>query len=188
MKARPLDPQRLDVEAFARDAMGTGGEWPMSAFERLCDVQVPGSDASFPVQWFARGEWRAARVGDAEIWLHLQASTRLWLQCQRCLQPVEMPVAVDRSIRFVRGEEEAATLDSDLDDDVLALARALDLRELIEDELLLALPLVPRHEVCPQPLDFDAGPAGDEEIEEAPHPFAALQALKPKPDDGDTSG
>ena len=34
---------------------------------------------------------------------------------------------------------------------MLALSRALDLRELVEDELLLALPLVPRHEVCPEP-------------------------------------
>ena len=64
----------------------------------------------------------------------------------------------------------------DSEDDVLALTRALDLRELVEDELLLALPIVPRHEVCPEPLPQpadDAAPA-----EPAPHPFAALAALK----------
>jgi uncharacterized protein len=178
MKARPLDPQRLDVEIFARDAMQAGGEWPLVRFERLRDLQVAGSDVSFPVQWSARGEWRTARVGEAEIWLHLEASTRLWLQCQRCLQPVETPVAVDRSIRFVRGEEEAATLDADLDDDVLALPRALDLRELIEDELLLALPLVPRHEQCPAPLipPIDEPPAGEERA----NPFAVLAGLRGK--------
>ena len=56
-----------------------------------------------------------------------------------------------------------------------ALTRALDLRELIEDELLLAMPLVPRHEVCPEPLPVRT----DEDMpDDAPNPFAALAALK----------
>ncbi len=59
---------------------------------------------------------------------------------------------------------------------MLALTRALDLRELIEDELLLALPIVPRHEVCPVPLVAPADAA--ELVEEKPNPFAALAALK----------
>jgi uncharacterized protein len=86
---------------------------------------------------------------------------------------------VERRLRFVHGEDAAAQLDAQSEDDVLALTRALDLRELIEDELLLALPIVPRHEVCAEPLpvaiDAEAdAPAGDP----APGPFAALAALK----------
>ena len=57
-----------------------------------------------------------------------------------------------RSIRFVHGADLAQQLDEESEEDVLALSAALDLRELIEDELILALPLVPRHDVCPQPL------------------------------------
>jgi uncharacterized protein len=64
---------------------------------------------------------------------------------------------------------------------VLALSKNLDLRELIEDELLLALPLVPRHEDCPQPLRV--GHAPDPEPDARPNPFAALGALK-KPEAG----
>ena len=41
---------------------------------------------------------------------------------------------------------------------MLALEPALDLRGLVEDELLLALPLVPRHEVCPEPLPIEPEP------------------------------
>ena len=64
-------------------------------------------------------------------------------------------------------------------DDVLALGRSLDLRELVEDELLLALPIVPRHEVCLQPLPMAVGEqALEDDVPERPHPFAALQALK----------
>ena len=48
-------------------------------------------------------------------------------------------------------------------------------RELIEDELLLAMPIVPRHEVCPEPLVATVDELPDDP---APNPFAALAALK----------
>jgi uncharacterized protein len=56
------------------------------------------------------------------------------------------------------------------------MTRSLDLVSLVEDELLLALPLVPRHEVCPQPLPMSHG--DDVQEEPAPNPFAALAVLK----------
>src|SRR5439155_514456 len=116
MKARSFDPHRLDVEAFARDGTSLAGQWPLDAFERLREAQMPGSDVPHVVDWSARGELQQPRVGEPGLWLHLQASARLALQCQRCLQPVDTPLQVDRRIRFVRGEEEAATLDADVDD------------------------------------------------------------------------
>ena len=96
------------------------------------------------------------------------------------LEPVVVPLRARRSFRFVAGGEDAAAqLDAELDDaldaDVLALPRVLDLHELVEDELLLALPLVPRHEVCPQPL---RAPADAQPLDEPAHPFAALDALR----------
>lgn len=92
---------------------------------------------------------------------------------------VRVPLAVDRHFVFVPDEDTAAALDEASDDDVLALAPDFDLRALIEDELLMALPLVPRHDECPdavqlsvQSADFDAAQ------EEKTNPFAALAALK----------
>jgi uncharacterized protein len=111
------------------------------------------------------------------VWLHIEASTQVMLECQRCLGPFAVDVGAKRSFLFVHGENTAAELDSDSEDDVLALTRSLDVPELIEDELLLALPLVPRHETCPVPLPA-AGSAASPEDEDAPHPFAALAALK----------
>ena len=126
----------------------------------------------------ARGERSAARGPGPQIWLHVSASTRLPLECQRCLAPVEVAVDVARSFGFVHGVDAAAQLDAESEDDVLALTRALDLRELIEDELLLALPLVPRHEHCPQPLPVPIDSDADSVEEGTPNPFAALAALK----------
>ena len=81
---------------------------------------------------------------------------------------------VDRALRFVDGEAQAEALDADSEDDVLALVPALDLRALVEDELLLAWPIVPRHEHCAAP----AYRAGDDEAPSA-NPFSALASLKP---------
>jgi len=177
MKSRPLDPCRLDVEGLAKEAAVLEGEWPLTELERLADAAHPDAQplAGDLVAWRAEGESRPVRGGAPQTWLHLRANTRISLVCQRCLGPVETPLAPQRSFLFVAGEEQAAQLDADTDDDVLALTRALDLRELIEDELLLALPLVPRHELCPQPLPMDHG---DEPEEARENPFAALAALK----------
>jgi uncharacterized protein len=114
------------------------------------------------VAWSARGERRT--VGsEPQLRLHLQARTALRLTCQRCLQPVTVELAVAPALRFVRDEALAERLDEESEEDVLALSAALDLHELAEDELILALPLVPRHEHCPQPLPMSAhGAAGSE--------------------------
>ena len=115
--------------------------------------------------------------GEAEIRLQLQARTALQLTCQRCLQPMTVPLDVQPSLRFVHGEAQAEALDEDSDEDVLALTPSLDLLPLIEDELILALPLVPRHEVCPQPLPMSAGEDELAAADDAEHAFAGLASL-----------
>jgi uncharacterized protein len=180
MKQRVFDPLRLDVAAFAADGAELSGQWPGAELPRLAEAaHAEGAvDAGAPVVWSAQGAMASRAGGVAQPWLHLQADTEVWLQCQRCLQPVREALAVQRDFRFVRSEAEAAAEDADSDEDVLAVSRTLNLRELVEDELLLALPLVPRHEVCPQPLpqSVPADTAG--EVEATPHPFAKLAELK----------
>jgi len=182
MKPRAFVPEKLDLAAFARDGASLEGEWPAASLERLAESGAPEAPASGwpPLHWRLHGEVRQAKGGAAQTWLHVAADGQVALTCQRCLQPVLEDLEIDRWIRFVDTEAEAAALDADSDDDVLALPRHLDARELIEDELLLALPLVPRHEVCPEPLAHADGaePAAEEEDEQRPNPFAKLAALK----------
>lgn len=177
MKETSLDPLRLDVQVLARRAGTLDGEWPQAAMSRLLASQdaLP-SDAPAPsVRWQARGELRRMTGGPAEVWLQLQARTEVSLQCQRCLMPLRQALEVQRSFRFVADEAEAERQDEDSDEDVLVLSRSLNLSELVEDELILALPIVPRHEACPQPL-----PGADPAEDTAPlaNPFAVLQALR----------
>ena len=175
MTAREFNPSHLDVEVFAGEAAELAGHLPVSRLHRIVESLAGPPTSDDAVAWSARGERRAARGGAFQTWLHLRAGSRLALECQRCLKPVVVAIEVERSFLFVHGEELAAQLDAETDDEVLALPRVLDLQGLIEDELLLAMPLVPRHEACPEPLPVPI----DEEAEEgAPHPFAALAALK----------
>jgi uncharacterized protein len=180
MAAREFDPLRLDVEAFAGDEARLEGRWPLRDMARIAEQLASDtrSQTDEDVVWSVRGERRSKRGGPAQLWLHLRAAARLTLQCQRCLEPMSVPLNIERSILFVPGEAAAEQLDAECEDDVLALTPALDLRELVEDELLLAQPLVPRHEVCPNAL-----PLKDEAdlTQERPNPFAVLAELKRGP-------
>lgn len=177
MKSRSLDPRKLDIERFAQDGAELSGEWSAASLSRLHDVAPAESPVSaWPaVQFQLRGEARPVRGGEPEVWLHLGLTARVSLQCQRCLQAMEHEVHLEREFQFVRDEKTASEMDADSEADVLVLSRQFDVHELAEDELLLALPLVPRHEQCPKPLP---APAVEEFEDERPNPFAALAALK----------
>jgi uncharacterized protein len=184
MSSAAFDPLHLTVEAFAKQGGVLAGDWPLSTLPRLQEsthmhTHTPSEGEAMPVvAWQLRGESRSSRAGPPEIWLHVQSSADVALTCQRCLQPVTEHISAQRSFRFVHGEATAAELDAQSEDDVLALSRFLDARDLTEDELLLTLPLVPRHEVCPQPLVvFDTTPSPGDDAEQE-HPFAALARLK----------
>ena len=175
MTAREFNPSHLDVEVFAAEAAEIAGQWPVSRLHRVVESLAAAPTGDDGVAWSARGERRAARGGAFQTWLHIRAASSLALECQRCLKPVRVVIEVERNFRFVQGEELAAQLDAETDDDVLAMPRALDLQALVEDELLLAMPLVPRHEMCPEPLPVRID---EEAADDTPHPFAALAALK----------
>ncbi|MDO9461549.1 MAG: DUF177 domain-containing protein [Alphaproteobacteria bacterium] len=167
------------MAALARAGAVVAGQQAQTALQRLTEsLLAVDADAAPPqVSWSARGELRAMKGSAPQVWLHLEAGTPVALECQRCLQPVRLALQVTRSFRFVADEDEAARLDEESeDDDVLVLPRRLDLLELIEDELILALPLVPRHDDCTAPAS--AGEPAQVADDKAPHPFAALAALR----------
>lgn len=181
MKPRQPDPRKLDVVAAAADAAVLEGSWPLVSFARL----VEGSGQDGDVQWSVRGERRTVTGREPDIWLHVVAHACVWRDCQRCLEPVALHLDVARALRFVADESLAEALDPESEDDVLALPRRLDLHTLVEDELLLALPLVPMHDQCPRHLPMSAGHlAGEAEGQPARSPFAALTGFRREPGRG----
>jgi Predicted metal-binding, possibly nucleic acid-binding protein len=179
MATRGFDPSRLDVAAFAAAGGELAGEMPMHAMPRLASATLAPDDGALraEIRWRAVGERHLLPGAGLQPSLVVEATTEVRLECQRCLQPMRLSLHAERRIFFVEGEDAAAALDAEIDDDVLALEAALDLRGLIEDELLLALPLVPRHEVCPTPLPR-ALVDDDSAVAPTDNPFAVLAALK----------
>lgn len=181
MNPRQPNPRKLDVTAAAADALVLQGVWPLAGFARVTD----GTDQDGEVRWSARGELRQSAGRAPETWLHLSAAARVWRDCQRCLEPVALELVIARALRFVADEATAEALDADSEDDVLALPRRLDLHDLVEEELLLAMPVVPMHDACPHSLPASTG-AGFDDVEPAPgkNPFAMLGGLKRGPRGG----
>jgi uncharacterized protein len=165
MNAKSIDPRRLDVAALSAARGELSGQWPLSVFPRLSDAVLDAEPPGAPVHWQAQAEQRPVTGAAPEIWLRLSAQAGVSMCCQRCLGSLPVPLDVDRWIRFVAGAAEAEALDAELEDDVL-----------------LALPLVPRHDECPEPLPMASqDDQSQPETAERPNPFAALAQLKKKP-------
>jgi uncharacterized protein len=182
-------PTAIDLRACAQKAETLSGQAQLAAFERLAEGLPELATGIAPVRWSARAEWReplgeltpeASRgvVPQPQLWLHLQASAEVPQVCQRCLSPYAQPVEVDRWFRFVASEAAALAEDEECEEDLLVLEPRFDLAALIEDELLLELPLVPMHEQCPEPVRMSAGELAESVEQAKPNPFAALAALK----------
>ena len=93
------------------------------------------------------------------------------LICQRCLETMVWSLQLDFLLGIVRNEEEAKAL-PDCYDPWLVPGEQASLAELVQEELILGLPLVARHETCAS--------VGDQQIlneQEKPQPFAVLKDL-----------
>ena len=143
--------RQLDVRAFARSGAVLNGSAALVALPRLQAEQSEHSPKGTApeVQWSMHGEIKDQGGGAHQTWLHLKASITLCLICQRCLAAMEQPLQVDRSFRFVASEQTADSLDLQSEEDLLCASPQFDALTLIEDELILALPLVARHSQCP---------------------------------------
>lgn len=168
----------LDVAAFAKANAVMEGQDPLSAFERLAqEAQVPVEGMS--VTWYAEGEHVPETGGPGHLWVHVEADAQVPMVCQRCLGVAQIDLQVDRSFRFVKDEATAEALDDEAEEDLLALSKDFDLRTLIEDELLMALPLVPMHEECPEVMPMASSDDDFEQAnEEKTNPFAVLAGLR----------
>ena len=176
--SKTFNARHLNVAAFTQAKAAISGEELLQNYERLAqELQAPAPDLT--LKWQATGESRTAVDGSVRPAIHLQVQANVPLTCQRCMEAVHTPIDVDRHFIFVPDEATAAAMDDDSEDDVLEMSADFNLLGLIEDEVLMALPLVPRHDVCPTGVIQSAQTDDFNDVgEEKPNPFAALAALK----------
>ncbi|MDR2032067.1 MAG: YceD family protein [Azoarcus sp.] len=160
-----------DVFRFAAERRALAGEIAVSLFERLADQLV---DSEGAVRWRLAGSFDA----EGRPRLYLEASGRLTLRCQRCLGRLAWELTVAAALLPVRAGQ--ALPEDELENDEVDVVEVdgdgeVDVLSLIEDEILLALPIVPRHEDCaaPRPTETDGDGASRGES-----PFAALAGLR----------
>lgn len=178
--SRPLLATKLNMQAFAEAGVPLKEVSPLQNLERLASETVTLQPDS-SISWQAAPELRSGSKGQMDIWFHLTANTSVPLTCQRCMGVVQTDLQVDQWYRFVASEEIAMAEDDASDEDLLVLTPQFDLIEVLEDELLMALPLVAMHEVCPVMPTFSAGKSDvPDDVGDKPSPFAALAWLKKK--------
>lgn len=169
---------RIDVKSLAQSAGVVSGPAALADFGRLMH-ETQGVGGERLMHWTARGDMPTDEAGAGQIWLHLAAEVSLPLVCQRCLGPVDMPVSIERAFRFVETEAQAEVEDEASEEDVLALSADFSLADLLEDEVLMALPAVPRHDECPVAVTLEVMDPGFEVASaEKANPFAVLAKMQ----------
>ncbi|MEW6514731.1 MAG: DUF177 domain-containing protein [Pseudomonadota bacterium] len=118
--------------------------------------------------------YRLEREGETRLGLHLRVSGRLRLHCQRCLAEFEFDCVIDNRLLLIPPGAEWPEEELESDDfDAIPASRELSAMSLVEEEVLLTLPLVPRHADCQPPIGISGA-----EMESEPSPFAVLAGLK----------
>jgi uncharacterized protein len=98
-RERPTDPLAAPVAALCRAGETLLGAWLLAELPRLAaSLWVPPS-ADERVGWQARFGQVQPAAGPPQQWLELEAHTHIALQCQRCLQGVQQPLALERRFR-----------------------------------------------------------------------------------------
>jgi uncharacterized protein len=105
--------------------------------------------------------------------LNFELKGMLTVPCQRCLESIELDLNVKSKFILVKDESEIPLEDEEIDDnDYLVASAEFDVMQLVEDEILLAIPYATMH-------DIKDCPAKDRLSElKAPHPFASLKDFK----------
>jgi len=155
-----LQPAAIDGLAFARSAGMLKGRLDMESLPRLarsaCSMAV--------LDFILEGEINER--GKPGIRLAVDGSVRM--QCQRCLGDVDLPLRLETQLQLAVNEAEILAADDDIER--VVAGHEMSVAALVEDEVILALPMVPKHVRC----RAAAGAEGGAE----PSAFQALAALK----------
>jgi uncharacterized protein len=170
-------PPKVDIKQAGQSAMQISGRDLLQNYERLTH-ETTGLGALNPLEWSAHFDLKPDQAGRAQVWLQLKVKVTLPQTCQRCLGPVDVPIEVERAFRFVDNEAQAELEDDESPEDLLVTSRDFDLAGLIEDEVLMDLPVVPRHDSCPVAVKLTVADADFEAEVAKPNPFAVLAGLK----------
>jgi uncharacterized protein len=166
-------PLVVDVLELARERGTLEGDLPLAAMPRLT-ASLRRSEGE--LHYVIRGEVDSRGRPGAEMRLRAQ----LLLECQRCSSEFLFPLDRTAQFRFVASEEELNALPIEDDEvDVIVGGHQTDVVAWMEDEALLSLPLVPRHDECIPAASFTTAVVDPAGPDLRPKAFGALAGFKP---------
>ena len=157
----------IDGLAFASNAVVLEGRLGMESLPRLAESGASGGGLHFVLT----GEINERNKPG----LRLVVDGSMRIVCQRCLGRLVLPVQLDVQLEFVPSEAEMLAAGDEVDR--IVAGHAMSVAALVEDEVLLALPMVPRHVQCSSAARMDGGAKASS--------FQALAALRKTNRQGD---
>lgn len=168
-------PENVDPRRLATQGTVYSGAVDLAKLERLSEALVDTTgQAEFSIEFYRDNRKRARIKG--------RVKAALVLECQRCLGAMICPVDAELDLAVVKVPEEADTL-PDSCDPVWVEEDSLRLLDLVEDELILAIPQAPRHEENSCNMDWnnpidELQDKQEDDLSDKPNPFAILAGLK----------
>src|SRR5262245_21659137 len=128
----------IDGRQFALDHGAIAGTLGIGDLPRLAEMGCGSASLRYAL--------RGAKRPDGRLTCTVEIAGRVEFTCQRCLRPAELPVALASELELAATQ---AAIDQAQDDvDRILATKAMDVAEIVEDETMLALPMVPMHERC----------------------------------------
>lgn len=159
-------PAVLDVWRMVAAKRYFEGSFPLAAFTRLkSSLTDTEGEVRFSLEF--------GRDSMNQPFVEVRADTELPLQCQRTLERFLQPVKVVQQLGLISSEAQEDALPEGMEPLLVADNAELRPIDLVEDELILALPVVP---INPESTLPDA--VWPEDEDDKPNPFSALAALK----------
>lgn len=171
-------PEHISLDKWADSGYEWAGEVSPNSFKRL--------NATLTTEHEQSNTQISANLYRRNNVLHLAFTLdgQVWLTCQRCLQPIDIDLSDDYDIALLENDSQVRLVNEEQDylilDEVIteqSPETLLPFKKLVEDEILLKIPMAPKHDDC----EMTVEQFGDiPEEEETENPFAALASLKGK--------
>jgi uncharacterized protein len=173
-------PPSLDPRKVFRHQLEIQGEVAVSALSSLCK-------SLYNNEGFAQANLSFLVDDERRLRIQGHVSAEVNVVCQRCLNPMSIKLSDDVDLVMVSSEEQSKLLPAAFDPWICAEDQMLVPADIVEEQLLLALPIVTTHDACVDLKAFGGAADAAEDSSDAPgavrnNPFAVLAGLKSGPD------
>lgn len=151
---------------FAQRGEALRGSIPVAELQRVCDV-LPSRDGEVHYEL-------SGRINEAgKPMLKLKLDGRFRVVCQRCLEEMDYPLVLETELELVADESDLKPIEEEGESvDMVVADKEMDVASLVEEEILLGIPMSPKHP------EGQCGATAAAPVEPKSNAFSALAALK----------